>query len=150
MSEVGRPTLYMAKYVEQVYKLCLLGATDVEIADILGVSEDTIYEWKKVHPEFSESFTRGKRNADANVAERLYQRAMGYEHSAVKIFQYEGQPVIVPYVEKFPPDTQAASLWLRNRQPDKWRDRTEHKVDGTVTLEAMVAQSYGRDPEKKE
>ena len=71
-----------------------------------------------------DAITRGKPGADANVAQRLYRRAMGWEHEAVKIFMPAGaaEPVYAPYVERFPPDTQAASLWLRNRQPAKWRD----------------------------
>jgi hypothetical protein len=88
MSDVGRPSSYVARYAEQAYKLCLLGATDKEMADIFGISESTLNLWKQVHPEFSESITRGKHDADANVAERLYQRAMGYSHEAVKIFPF--------------------------------------------------------------
>ena len=44
---------------------------------------------------------------------------------AVKIFMPAGAeaPVCASYTEHYPPDTQAASLWLRNRQPAKWRDR---------------------------
>ncbi len=54
----------------------------------------------------------------------------GYEHSEDKIFQYEGKPVIVPTTKRYPPDTQAASLWLRNRQPAKWRDKQEIEQSG--------------------
>jgi hypothetical protein len=125
---VGRPTLYREEYAEQAYKLCLLSATDAELADFFGVNQDTIYEWQSVHSDFSESIRRGKLSADANVAERLYQRARGYSHEAVKIFMPAGasEPVYAEYIEHYPPDTQAASLWLRNRQKDKWRDRIEH------------------------
>lgn len=143
MSEVGRPTSYIERYAEQAYKLCLLGATDKEMADFFQVSVDTIYEWKKVHPEFSDSITRGKSAADANVAHRLYQRAMGYEHEAVKIFQYEGKPVIVPYTERYPPDTPAASLWLRNRQHDKWRDKIETENRNTINVSDPVIALLG-------
>ena len=127
MSKAGRPSSYVAHYAEQAYKLCLLGATDKEMADVFGISESTLNLWKQEHLEFSESITRGKQEADANVAERLYQRAMGYSHEAVKIFMPAGaeRPVYAPYTEHYPPDTQAASLWLRNRQPAKWRDRQE-------------------------
>jgi hypothetical protein len=126
MSEVGRPSLYMAKYADQAYKLGLLGATDAEMADIFEVSESTLNLWKQRHPEFSESIKRGKAEADANVAEKLYQRACGYSHPAVKIFMPQGaaEPVYADFTEHYPPDTQAASLWLRNRQPAKWRDKT--------------------------
>ena len=136
MSERGRPTSYVPRYAEQAYKLCLLGATDVELANIFEVSESTLNLWKQQHPEFSESIKRGKAEADANVAERLYQRAMGYSHEAVKIFMPQGadRPVYAPYTERYPPDTQAASLWLRNRQPKKWRDKQE--IENKTTLEA--------------
>ena len=124
----GRPSLYRKEYAEQAYKLCLLGATDVQMADFFAVEEKTINNWKAAQPDFFQSITRGKLIADARVAERLFQRAMGYQHEAVKIFMPAGasEPVYAPYVEHYPPDTQAASLWLRNRQPAKWRDRVEH------------------------
>lgn len=126
----GRPSSYREEYADQGYKLCLLGATDVEMADFFDVSEQTITAWKKAHPQFLASITRGKMLADANVAEKLYHRALGYSHDAVKIFMPAGvkEPVYAPYTEHFPPDTPAASLWLRNRQPNKWRDR--HEVTG--------------------
>jgi hypothetical protein len=34
--------------------------------------------------------------------------------------------------EHLPPDVGAAKLWLRNRQPDLWRERQEVNVTGTV------------------
>jgi hypothetical protein len=124
----GRPTKYRKVFDELAYRFTLLGATDKELASLFGVAKSTINKWKLAHPGFSDSITRGKFVADSNVAERLYQRAMGYEHDEEKIFQYEGQPVRVKTKKHYPPDTQAASLWLRNRQPDKWRDRTELTV----------------------
>ena len=125
---MARPTDYRPDYPEQAYKLCLLGATNDEIADFFGVATSTIHEWRSTHEAFSDAITRGKLEADANVASRLYERAMGYKHEAVKIFMPAGAdaPVYAEYTEHFPPDTQAASLWLRNRQPAKWRDRVEH------------------------
>ena len=124
----GRPSSYRQEYAEQAHKLCLLGATDADMADFFGVSETTLNHWKQAHPKFLASLTHGKAYADANVAERLYQRAMGYSHEAVKIFMPSGtaEPVYAPYTEHYPPDTPAASLWLRNRQSGKWRDRVEH------------------------
>lgn len=102
------------------------------MADFFEVSESTLNLWKTAHPEFSESITRGKLVADADVAEKLYHRALGYSHKAVKIFMPAGaaQPIYADYTEHYPPDTQAASLWLRNRQSAKWRDKQEHEHTG--------------------
>lgn len=126
--DTGAPTLYKPEYDTQVFKLCLLGATDKEIADIFEVSEDTINEWKKVHPTFSESMKKGKTIADANVAESLYKRACGYEHDEDKIFQYEGEAIVVPTKKHYAPDTAAAFIWLKNRTgklQNSWKDRSE-------------------------
>jgi hypothetical protein len=124
----GRPSLYRPEFAEQARKLCLLGATDKELAAFWGVSVQTYYDWQKAHPEFLESITRGKIQADAEVASKLFERACGSVHGAVKFYRGDDGSVIkVPYMVEYPPDTQAASLWLRNRQPHRWRDR--HQVD---------------------
>ena len=126
----GRPTRYKAEYTEQAFKLCLLGATDANLADFFEVSEKTINTWKDAHPEFLQSLKAGKDEADANVGERLYQRAMGYEHPENKIFMHEGKPVVVPTVKHYPPDTTACIFWLKNRQRDRWRDKQDHEHTG--------------------
>ena len=42
MSDAGRPISYVARCAEQGYKLCLLGATDAELADFFGVASATV------------------------------------------------------------------------------------------------------------
>ena len=122
---VGRPSLYKEEYAEQARKYCLLGATDKELAALFEVNEDTIYEWKNVHSEFSDSIKKGKDQADANVADRLYQRAMGYEHDEVDIRVVDHAIVQTPIRKIYAPDPTAAIFWLKNRQVAKWRDKTE-------------------------
>jgi hypothetical protein len=133
---VGRPTKYKPEYPEQARKLCLLGHTDAELATFFGVNEDTIHEWKVVHPEFSESICLGKEIADADIAESLYHRAKGYSHPDVDIKVVQNQIVETTLVKHYPPDTTAASLWLRNRQSGKWRDKVEVDHSGKVGFDA--------------
>lgn len=118
---MARRTGYKPEYADQVEKLCKLGLTDKELGEFFEVTEQTINNWKKKHPEFFESIKKGKTLADANVVESLYRRACGYSHEAVKIMQYEGSPVVEPYIEHYPPDTTACLAWLHNRQRDKWQ-----------------------------
>lgn len=128
LQSAGRPSKYIEEYNQLAYRCALLGATDKQLAGFLDVSEATINNWKLKYPEFLESTKRGKAIADSKVAEALYQRSLGYSHDEEKIFQYEGKPVRVKTKKHYPPDTQAASLWLRNRQPAKWRDNTDHTL----------------------
>lgn len=136
-NKVGRPSKYDVKHCDQVYKLCLLGATDEEIASFFEVHIDTYYEWKKIYPKFSDAIKDGKIKADAEVAEKLFHRAKGYSHPEDKIFQYEGEPLVVPTTKHYPPDTAAAFIWLKNRrriavkqEPLIWRDKHEHELTG--------------------
>ncbi len=121
----GRPTKYKSEYAEKVYKLCLLGATDKDIGDFFDVTESTVNLWKIEHKAFSESIKAGKQFADANVADKLYHRATGYEHNEDTIFNDKGTPLIVPTIKHYPPDTAAAIFWLKNRQKENWRDKQE-------------------------
>ena len=127
---MARPTKFEPEYVEQARKLALLGATDREIADFFEVHESTLNRWKLDFPEFCESLKRGKEAADERVERSLYHRAIGYKHDAVKIFNANGVPLEVPYIEHFPPDTTAAIFWLKNRRPADWRDKTQQELTG--------------------
>ena len=132
---VGRPTSYKPEYAEQAYKLCLLGSTDKEMADFFQVAESTLNLWKQEHREFSESTAKGKTIADANVAESLYKRATGYTAKKVVTANFAGVISDIKEVNDYVgPDTQAASLWLRNRQSAKWRDKVDHELSGNLKI----------------
>lgn len=136
---MARPSKYRPEFAEQALKLCRLGAKDSELADFFHVDEKTINNWKNDHPEFLQSLKDGKGLADAEVADKLFKRATGYEHTAVKISAApDGREHITEYTEKYPPDTTAAIFWLKNRRPDLWRDKTEtkneHEVKGGVVM----------------
>ncbi|MCG7657132.1 helix-turn-helix domain-containing protein [Wielerella bovis] len=131
---VGRPTKYKPEYADQARKFCLLGATDAEMADFFDVDERTINNWKEEFPDFFQSIKKGKLLADANVADRLYQRAMGYEAPDMDIRVVEGEVIETPMTKYYPPDTPAAIFWLKNRQKAKWRDKVENEVSGSLNM----------------
>ena len=136
----GRKSSFKQEYIQLAENYALLGATDAEMADFFGVSEQTLNTWKKKYPEFVESLKKGKAVADANVASRLYSRAIGYDAKATKFATNEGKITDkVEYIEHYPPDTTAAIFWLKNRQPGKWRDKkeVENQVKLSDELESM-------------
>lgn len=125
---MGRPSKFSPAFCDQVKKLCRLGATDIEIADFLGVNVATLYRWKNDHPSFCEALKEGKTEADARVVESLYQRAVGYSFDSEKVqVLRDGAVVRVPIREHVPPDTTAAIFWLKNRAPADWRDVQQHE-----------------------
>lgn len=138
---VGAPTKYKPEYVDLAYKFCLMGATDARLAELFEVSVDTIYQWKNTHPEFSESIFSGRDKADAEIANSLYHRAKGYSHKEVDIKMYQGEIIQTEVVKHYPPDTAAASLWLRNRQGGRWREKVEvdQKTELTATVDVTLS-----------
>jgi hypothetical protein len=59
-SNAGRPTDYNKKYCNQIIRWMGQGNSITGFAGKIGVSKDTIYEWIKVHPEFSDSIKKGR------------------------------------------------------------------------------------------
>lgn len=81
---------------------------------------------------------KGKQYANCNVVDSMYHKAIGYEHDdeeikVVPLGSGEGSEIQRVKIRKiYPPDTTAAIFWLKNRQPDKWRDKQDidHTTNG--------------------
>jgi hypothetical protein len=127
----GRPTKYKEAFNDQVFEMALLGLSDSQISNILGITEQTLNNWKTEHPMFFESLTQGKENADGKVAKAMYKRALGLtiiEEALTK----DGQ--IVQLRKELPPDTPAAKHWLANRQRKLWANNGESTMYTTEPL----------------
>ncbi len=135
----GRPSAYKPEYAQIAKVMCELGATNAELADAFQVGTGTINYWRAAHVEFSDAVRPAKEKADDCVEYSYFQRAVGYSYDAVKIFMPAGRekPVIVPYREHVPPDPNAGAFWLKNRRPEKWRDKHEVEHGGTLSLKDL-------------
>jgi len=117
----GRPSPYKPDFARIAERLCRNGATDIEVADILGISVRTFYRWCLLHDEFTVAVRVGKDAADDRVERALYQRAVGYDYTAEKIVTPRGGgSITVPYTVHIPADTRAALHWLAIRRPKPW------------------------------
>ena len=65
MGKDGQPTLYRPKYDKRVIELGKQGYSVTEMACDINVHKDTIYEWRKVHPKFSDSLARAVQESQA-------------------------------------------------------------------------------------
>jgi DNA-binding XRE family transcriptional regulator len=135
----GQPTKYKKEYDEQARKLCLMGYTDAQLADFFNVTETTINNWKNQHKSFFESLKAGKVIADAEVVDSLYHRAKGCSHTETKVVSTQNGVELVDVEKHYPPDPTSMIFWLKNRQPDKWRDKqpeeNEDKPSSPVTIQ---------------
>ena len=136
---MARPTPYTTEIPRQAEKLIALGATDANLADFFEVTERTINNWKKKHPEFFQSIKEAKNTFDARVEDALAARAMGgYETTETRTTTYPDDKTIEVTVTKtLAPDTTAAIFWLKNRQPATWRDKPDENGGNEALAEAM-------------
>lgn len=132
--KTGRPTKYKKEFAAQAFKLCKLGAIDLDLADFFNVDKATINRWKKTHKDFCASLKDGKAYTDSRVEFSLYQRAVGFSHPEEKIFNFQGEVIRVPTTKHYPPDTTACIFWLKNRKPTQWRDKVEQDASGEMII----------------
>ena len=146
MAQRGRKTKYNKDiHPKQVLKYALLGLTDAQMAGALEIDEATLNRWKKIHIEFCESVKRGKFEADANVVSTLYKRALGHTQKSKVAFKVkkvdEESGKLYDTIETveaeqyYPPDMIATIFWLKNRQPEYWRDKKEVEIEDRRTLD---------------
>lgn len=133
----GRAQNFTDKLQEVILNLYREGKTTDQVAQIIGVARSTLYLWQKDYG-LSDAIKDAKKVANDFVEASLFQRACGYSHKAVKIFynQKTGETVEHEYIQHYPPDPTAIIFWLKNRDPERWRDKQEidHKV-ATVPLQ---------------
>lgn len=139
-SERGRPTKYLPCYDRQVAKLCLLGAIDTDLADFFEVSVSTLALWKIAHPRFSSAIKASKLQADTGVAASLYKRGIGYKITEKKIERSgtgDKEEVLKTIIitRHLAPDVAACIFWLKNRQPELWRERRDQVLSAAENVE---------------
>jgi len=126
------------------------GLTDEQISHNVGVSRSTLNDWKKKYPDISDALKKGKEVVDLQVENALLKRALGYAYEEVteesqwneKAKRYE--LVVTKRVKKRQaPDTTAQIFWLKNRRPDKWRDKQDVEHTGDMDLNIVI--DYGED-----
>lgn len=143
----GRPTDYREQYAEMAFVACSEGGfTDVKLAKLFKVSKSTINTWKKEHPKFLDSIQKGREDWDTVKIERaLIKLALGSRFTETtkepgKVVtvdpdtgekKEESKLVVTKKVRKLiVPNDRAIRFWLKNRQPERWRDTQAVEVTG--------------------
>lgn len=110
------------------------GLIDEQIAHNMGIAYSTFRDWVGKFPALSASLKKGKAPVDIEVENALLKRAMGYdvEETITDIEELAGGKTkkhIRTVKRHIPPDTAAQIFWLKNRRPNKWRDKQDVSVN---------------------
>lgn len=102
------------------------GLTDEQIAHNMGITRKTLYVWKSRYGAICNALKEGKELVDIQVENALLKRALGYDFQETKVEKSDKDGTkIVQTLKHVPGDTTAQIFWLKNRRPDKWRDRRD-------------------------
>ena len=113
------------------------GLTDEQIAGNIGINTSTLYDWKNKFPKITETLKKGKEVVDIQVENALLKRALGYEFQETRVEKSDKDGTkIIQTLKHIPADTTAQIFWLKNRRPDKWRDKPEIPGDSDMLKKA--------------
>jgi len=146
--------------IRQVEKLASYGHTDNFMADFFGVSVTHWNRWKLAHPKFRAKLQDWKSVADAQIERALFERAIGFEMQEI-ICEVTGTELIIKdisidelrvvpewrkaiKIKRLAPDVSACIFWLKNRDPEHWRDRIEIAGSNDRSLGSQVAEARQR------
>lgn len=123
------------------------GLTDEQIANNMGCSYSTFRVWLNQYPALSAALKEGKAPVDIEVENALLKRALGFEYveTTTEIHDMPDgtqRKHIKKTTKMVVPDTAAAFIWLKNRRPDKWRDKPPEIAtasDNAVDSDALTA-----------
>ncbi len=98
--------------------------THTELAEKLGISPKTLAKWEKKYPKIGEAVRLGREITDVSVEDAILKKALGFRVKEVKkVVKADGAEEVTTVYKNVPPDISAASMWLKNRRPDKWNDK---------------------------
>ena len=142
----GRPTLYRGTYPEITLNyLSTHGGGIKEVAALLRVHRDTVYEWMDLYPDFSDAVNKGRETWDnVQVKNALLQSALGGRYRTIKLKPTKKSRKTLGYIKEseceveyiviteVPPNPGACMNWLTNRDPENFKNRRD--LSGSVEL----------------
>ena len=139
--------------IKKVKLLALDGWTDQKIADFFDISVSGLCSYRNKHHQFKSVLKGWKDLADVKVEKCLYKRAIGYKYnevtyeksnvgglglmlddSEIEGIKHTDTAKTKIVVKSVVPDVTAQIFWLKNRQPNNWRDQRDVNVSGEIKL----------------
>lgn len=120
--KIGRPTKYDPKMCEDIIPIFEQGKGLASVAKHLGITRETLYDWRSKHPDFSLAVKKG-----------LYLSQEWWEEQGREglFTEYQGSKI----------NSQLWFLNMKNRFNDDWRDKQE--IEQT-NIEALKIPEFGK------
>lgn len=123
--------------LDKVKEMHAAGATLFELAHTFQVSQNTLLTWRDKDAAFADALAPMEEAMIQRVERSLFHKAVGYTFRSEKIsVDKDGVVTRVPYIEHVPPDNGAMMFYLKNRRPDRWRDKFDVELEGNIKMTA--------------
>lgn len=113
-SNAGAPTKYDPKFCKDVITFGEQGLSKAQMAARFKVHRDTLHQWEKAHPQFSDAVKKAVGLSQGFWEDKLQNAALGIDQEAA-----QANPTLMIFQ-------------MKNRFPADWREKqtTEHEVSG--------------------
>ena len=123
------------------------GMIDTDIAKKLGIHPATYYRYELRFSEFSDAIRKGKAPVNFIAENSMFKRVTGYrytEETKVMVLDKDNNPVLKEIritTKEVIPSVAAGEFWLKNREPNKWRDKREIEHSGDINKTHKITYS---------
>ena len=118
----GRPSKYYTHVLPrfgEIKEWLRIGVTDKEIAQHLGISQDSFCEYKHKFSEFSELIKKERQNPVLQLKAALFKKAIGFKYEETTIVDSEKNGrTTTQYIKTALPDPAAALILLKHWDKD--------------------------------
>ena len=119
---------------------CRRGLTNEQIAENLGISEQSFTNYIKRYEEFADAVDKGREETEIHIENALVKRALGYSYKEVtrerkqvlnpETGEMEYKLVVTKSVTKHViPDVGAQQYYLEHRAPKRWEKVPQQYLD---------------------
>lgn len=133
------------------------GLTYEQIAKNIGISRKTLNQWIKKYVPIGNALKKNKELADIEVENSLYKRANGYKSKEVTKELVKDPKtgklklaVVKEVIKEVPPDPTSMIFYLKNRQPEKWRQKRDYIQPLSDEYEGVMCVAPRKTEEKDE
>lgn len=136
---------YIKAFDRRANGYALLGHTNDEIAELLGIGSSTFDTWLVEQPSLRAAIAKARVDAPVAVVRALHSAARGYKHRETKLNVVNGKLEKTEVTRRYAPNVTAAQFILGNRVGQHWKDTKTVEHSGRIDLASLVAGSMGDD-----
>lgn len=127
---------HVEPYLDKIKNWLYEGRTHKYVYKKLALSKSSWYQYLNDFPDFSNSVKKWEKVVNKDVEDSLFKRAIG-KCKVVEITKARNEvtnkmEIVKEVTKTLPPDVGACGLWLRNKDPDNWKDELKEKDNGLL------------------